>query len=250
MSCRPGRWQWIGVRAMAVMANQRAVAALGQIELAARIAVVDEQRDAALERADHRRHPVRQLRQDLRAVSVRERLHRDNARRGAPPRRPACRQDDPRARTAPSREPSTHSSYTSPPLQRETRRRQRIEHFVREDDAGHAVLGRTVDPFDARGDHRAAAQFRRATRWRSRRSALGSSMQIAARQRVVRGELAQRGDREATAAAAELERNRPLAAARATPARACRRSQRAKRSPSSGAVTKSPAAPNFVLPAL
>ena len=65
--------QRIGVRAMAVVADERAVAALRQVELAARITVVDEERDAALERADHGRHPVRQLRQDFRAIAIGER---------------------------------------------------------------------------------------------------------------------------------------------------------------------------------
>src|SRR5690606_9830643 len=63
----------IAVGAVAVVADQGAVAALGQVVLAARIAVVDEDHGAVVQQAADRLDPVGQLRQQLAAVTVRQR---------------------------------------------------------------------------------------------------------------------------------------------------------------------------------
>src|SRR3546814_9360676 len=62
----------VAAHAVAVERAQGAVAALGRVELAARIAVVDEQQRAGLQAAGHRLQPVRQLRQQFGAIRSEE----------------------------------------------------------------------------------------------------------------------------------------------------------------------------------
>src|SRR6185312_2331126 len=64
--------QRIGVRAVAIVAYQRAVRSLGQVELAARVAIVDEQRRAALQVLGDGLDPPRQLWQYLRTIAAGE----------------------------------------------------------------------------------------------------------------------------------------------------------------------------------
>ena len=59
---------------MAVVADQGSVVALGQVELATRVAVIDEQHKPAIETAADGLQPVRQLHQQLGAVAVGEAL--------------------------------------------------------------------------------------------------------------------------------------------------------------------------------
>ena len=72
MSCSPRKNQRVGVRAMAVVAHQRARAPLRMVELGARKAVVDEQQHACRQPLGHGTHPGLGAKIDFRGVARRQ----------------------------------------------------------------------------------------------------------------------------------------------------------------------------------
>jgi hypothetical protein len=89
------------------------------------------------------------LRQEFGAIAVAETgLRALRVRHGARRPRASASAGDPCARKRPSPSSATCSSKTFAVAQGEARRRQRVDHFVREQHAVPRLLRRRVEPFD------------------------------------------------------------------------------------------------------
>ena len=248
-SCKPRQDQRIGVGAMPVVADQGAVVALGQIVLGARIAVVDEQHEPGFERAEHGLHPVRQLRQDLGAIALGEFAPEIALDMAHGPGDERIGRSIAAPETGRPRSSVTCSSKTSP-----SRLQKRV--------AGNASMTSLANSTPCQ----VASGGRSSHSTRANRAAR-QGVHAGARAGVRAGRRSARGcDSDAAAHRLRQRRARPLRQMRRCrhPVRKIRHpapnSRRqgisasatlcANSEPSSGAVTKSPAAPNLVRPAL
>ena len=143
--------------AMAEVGTERPVATADRVvQLGGRVAVVDEQRDAAPETRGGVRDPAVEREADLGALAVGE----DDALALEPRRERRVSTARPRRRRSRRRAEPTKTSRRAPPRDDDAVGRERVEHLVGEDDAVDRLVGRR---------RRVEAPTRRARRPRNRR---------------------------------------------------------------------------------